>query len=69
MMTDQLGPSSCRATHRRLCAHADEDGQAAHWPVPGETCDRPRAADLLESERLRELRAFLDQVDGAEVGQ
>ena len=30
----------------------------------GETCDRPRAADLLESEGLRELRAFLDQAGG-----
>jgi hypothetical protein len=40
-----------------------------HWLEPGETCDRPRAADLLESEGLRQLRAYLDQVDGAEAGQ
>jgi len=50
MMIDQADASSRRATHRRLCAHADEEGQGAHWLEPGETCDRPHAADLLESE-------------------
>ena len=25
------------AAHRVLCAHADDDGRAAHWPAPGET--------------------------------
>lgn len=69
MMTDQAGAGSRGATHRRLCAHADEDGQGAHWLEPGQTCDRPRAADLLESEGLHPLRAFLDQVDGAEARQ
>jgi hypothetical protein len=49
------------ATHRRLCAHAD---QGAHWLEPGETCDAPKAADLLASEGLRQLRAYLDEVDG-----
>lgn len=26
------------ATHHVLCAHADQDGQGAHWLAPGETC-------------------------------
>ena len=26
------------AWHRRLCAHADQDGQGAHWLQPGENC-------------------------------
>jgi hypothetical protein len=26
------------ATHRVLCAHADDDGQGAHWLAPGEKC-------------------------------
>jgi hypothetical protein len=25
-------------THRILCAHADQDGRAAHWLEPGEKC-------------------------------
>jgi hypothetical protein len=28
------------ATHRVLCAHADDDGQGAHWLAPGEKCSR-----------------------------
>jgi len=58
-------------THRMLCAHADEDGQGAHWLAPGETCDRPRAADLLESDGLRQVRAYLDPVGdaGPEAGK
>jgi hypothetical protein len=28
------------ATHRILCAHADDDGQGAHWLAPGEKCTR-----------------------------
>ena len=28
------------ATHRVLCAHADDDGQDAHWLAPGEKCTR-----------------------------
>ena len=30
------------ATHRVLCAHAD-DGQDAHWLAPGEQCTRGQA--------------------------
>jgi hypothetical protein len=63
-------PGSERATPRR----SDHDrrthhgpGQGADWLEPGETCDRPRAADLLEPEGLRQLRAHLGQVDGAEA--
>jgi hypothetical protein len=67
-MTDQADASSRRATHRRLCAHADEPGQGAHWLEPGQTCNRPRAADLLESEGLRQARVCLDQVGGAGAG-
>ncbi len=29
------------ATHRVLCAHADQDGQGMHWLQPGETCAAP----------------------------
>jgi hypothetical protein len=32
------------ATHRVLCAHADDDGQGAHWLAPGEKCTRGRPA-------------------------
>jgi hypothetical protein len=28
------------ATHRILCAHADDDGKGAHWLEPGEKCTR-----------------------------
>jgi hypothetical protein len=68
-MTDQAGAANRRATHRRLCAHADEDGQGAHWREPRQTGDRPRAADLMESEGLRQVRAFLNQVYGAEANE
>ena len=27
------------ATHAVLCAHADQDGQGAHWLQPGERCE------------------------------
>ena len=38
------------ATHRVLCAHADQDGRSAHWLQPGEKCaaaeaDQDRAPD------------------------
>ena len=29
------------ATHRVLCAHADQDGQGTHWLQPGERCAAP----------------------------
>lgn len=29
------------ATHRVLCAHADQDGQGMHWLQPGEKCAAP----------------------------
>ena len=29
------------ATHRVLCAHADQDGQGMHWLQPGEDCAAP----------------------------
>jgi hypothetical protein len=29
------------ATHRVLCAHADDDGRGAHWLAPGEKCTLP----------------------------
>lgn len=31
------------ATHRVLCAHADQDGQGTHWLQPGEKCAAPSA--------------------------
>jgi hypothetical protein len=65
-------------THRILCAHADDDGRGAHWLEPGEKCaaapDREAGSEQLrlESEGLRQVQAYLDQVDGrggAEAGQ
>jgi hypothetical protein len=32
------------ATHRVLCAHADDDGEGAHWLAPGERCTRGEGA-------------------------
>jgi len=32
------------ATHRVLCAHADDDGRGAHWLEPGQTCAQTEAA-------------------------
>jgi hypothetical protein len=32
------------ATHRVLCAHADQDGRGMHWLRPGEKCAAPEAA-------------------------
>jgi hypothetical protein len=54
------------ATHRVVCAHADDGGQSAHYLEPGQKCDRPRAAELLPSEGLRQISAYLDQVAGTE---
>ena len=31
-------PRAYAAVHRVLCAHADADGQGAHWLEPGQTC-------------------------------
>ena len=31
-------------SHRVLCAHADQDGQGAHWLEPGEKCSASEAA-------------------------
>ena len=39
------------ATHRRLCAHADQDGQGAHWLEPGEACTQPHDCDAAARER------------------
>jgi hypothetical protein len=57
------------ATHRVLCAHADEDGQGAHWLEAGETCGHPRATDLLASDGLQQARARLGRVGGLEAGE
>ena len=39
----ELEPGAAKAyaaTHRVLCAHADDDGLGAHWLAPGEECTR-----------------------------
>jgi hypothetical protein len=39
----ELDPAAAKAhaaKHRILCAHADDDGQGAHWLEPGEKCIR-----------------------------
>lgn len=33
------------ASWRRLCAHADQDGEGMHWLAPGEQCPHAAAAD------------------------
>jgi len=66
---DLPAASATSATHRVLCAHADEDGHGAHWLQPGQKCDRPPTADLRASEGLRRPGAYLDQVDGPEARQ
>ncbi len=35
---DPRAAKAYAATHRVLCAHADQDGAGAHWLAPGETC-------------------------------
>jgi hypothetical protein len=37
------------ASHRVLCAHADQDGQGAHWLEPGEKCSASEAAHKAEA--------------------
>jgi len=72
-MTDQddTGPpgatTAFAATHLRLCAHADDRGESMHWLVPGETSDRERALDLLDSPGFRQARACLDEADARET--
>ena len=37
----RTGPAAAKAyaaKHRILCAHADDDGQGAHWLEPGDKC-------------------------------
>jgi hypothetical protein len=46
---------------RRPCAHTDKTGQGPRWLEPGETCDRPRARDLLESAGLEPARLCFDE--------
>lgn len=33
----------------RLCAHADRDGQGAHWLPPGQTCHQPEPSQEPEA--------------------
>jgi hypothetical protein len=35
---DPAAAKAYAATHRVLCAHADDDGGGAHWLAPGEKC-------------------------------
>ena len=42
------------AMHPVLCAHADKDGRAAHWPQPGQTCADARAGQSTETGPDRE---------------
>jgi len=47
----ELDPGAAKAyaaTHRVLCAHAD-DGQGAHWLGPGEKCARQAAEPEIEA--------------------
>ena len=37
-LSAELGPGA--GPDRRLCAHADQDGQGSHWLEPGEVCPR-----------------------------
>jgi len=55
------------ATHRVLCAHADQDGQGAHWLQPGEKCaaaeaDQDRAPDDLPDAALPAAADWLRDV-------
>ena len=45
-------PAAAKAyaeSHRVLCAHADEDGQGAHWLETGEKCSASEAAREAEA--------------------
>ena len=45
-------PAAAKAyaeSHRVLCAHADQDGQGAHWLEPGEKCSASEAAREAEA--------------------
>ncbi len=37
------------ASHRVLCAHADQDGRGGHWLEPGEKCSASAAAREAEA--------------------
>jgi hypothetical protein len=48
-------PEPGQSAQRILCAHADQDGQGAHWLEPGETCPGAQlAADAARAERDRQ---------------
>jgi hypothetical protein len=50
--TGDLDPAAAKAyaaTHRVLCAHADDHGQGAHWLAPGQQCTRQAAEAQIEA--------------------
>jgi hypothetical protein len=50
MAADVPGAAKAYAeSHRVLCAHADRDGQGAHWLEPGEKCLAADAAHEAEA--------------------
>lgn len=61
------------ATHRVLCAHADDDGREAHWLAPGEKCASQAAERGTKSEATSEGRGHRDtqapgsEQDGSEI--
>jgi hypothetical protein len=63
------------ATHRVLCAHADQDGRESHWLQPGQKCAAAkavpdRAADDLPDAALPAAADYIRHVaDEMEAGQ
>jgi hypothetical protein len=61
------------ATHRVLCAHADDDGRGAHWLAPGEKCTllpverEPEAAAPPGHEEQRDPQASGAEQAGPEM--
>jgi hypothetical protein len=60
-------------TGRRFCAHADQDGEGAHWLEPGEDCPAAKLARVraLQAEINRpeydQARAFIAGDNGPDV--
>ena len=57
------------ATHRVLCAHADQDGRGAHWLQPGEKCaaaEGPAGRGMLAPDAVETYAAMLEATETAE---
>lgn len=57
------------ATHRVLCAHADDEGRGAHWLEPGEKCTRGRPAMEPDPAEAHGFGRNQPRPYGAEAGQ